>query len=89
MNELFGKHSGANREDFGVTHADDLLFIFKDVMGMTNAIRTWEDKKVADQMTTMWTNFAKHQNPTPSQSTGLVTWKPFNVRTCSIPQLPQ
>ncbi len=80
FNEIFGKATGADQEEFGVTHGDDLFFIFKDILNITDAVATDEDKAVADQMTTMWTNFAKHQDPTPYQDGDIVAWEPFNVR---------
>ncbi len=79
LNEWYGKETGADKEDFGVAHGDDLLALFK-LPGLEGAISTEEDEKVADQITTMFTNFAKHGDPTPYQDGDLITWEPFDVR---------
>ena len=79
LNEWYGKETGADKEDFGVAHGDDLLALFK-LPGLKGAISTEEDEKVADQITTMFTNFAKHGDPTPYQDGDLITWEPFDVR---------
>ncbi|KAI4500883.1 hypothetical protein M0802_004094 [Mischocyttarus mexicanus] len=77
----FSKIFGDDSLDYGVTHADDLHYLFpvgdqlfKDV------IPSKEDHKMIDIMTTLWFNFAKTGNPTP-ELTKIVTekWKP--VRT--------
>ncbi len=81
FNEFYGVKSGASGEDFGVSHGDDLFFLFDNLLNITDAIQTDEDKAVAEQMTTMWTNFAKHQDPTPYQDGDITAWEPFNVRT--------
>ncbi len=77
--DIFGKDTGASSEDWGVAHGDDLSFIFNKVFGIEGAIETEEDKDVMEQMTTMWTNFAKHGDPTPYQDGDLIIWEPFEV----------
>ncbi len=79
FNEFFGAASGASNEDFGVAHGDDLLYLFKDIPFMDGSINTDKDRKVADQITSMWTNFAKYGDPTPYQDGDLITWRPFDV----------
>jgi carboxylesterase type B len=76
FNEFLGKASGADKEDFGVSHGDDLFFIFEKALGLDNSIQTDEDKATRETMTTLWTNFAKHADPTPFQDNEIPTWKP-------------
>ncbi|XP_063540503.1 esterase FE4-like [Cydia strobilella] len=49
----------------GATHTDELFYLFH------QPFLTWLakiDRKMIDKMTTLWTNFAKHGDPTPSTS---------------------
>ncbi|CAH2084440.1 unnamed protein product [Euphydryas editha] len=55
-------------------HTDDLgyIFPFKDVYMNSTAF------KMIDQVTTLWTNFAKYGDPTPDDSLG-VKWVPYTI----------
>lgn len=65
----FGKYPGA-------THADELFYLFKlKVLLLTSLFET----KFIDFFTTLWTNFAKYGNPTPSVTSAIpVKWEPAN-----------
>ncbi|GFR78270.1 carboxylic ester hydrolase [Elysia marginata] len=61
----------------GVTHVDERAM----VMGLPNGTNPYrypvtskDDRKVAEMMTTMWSNFAKYSNPTPQPLAGGVKW---------------
>ncbi|PZC76537.1 hypothetical protein B5X24_HaOG200178 [Helicoverpa armigera] len=57
----------------GACHSDEILYLFKG--------NIWpfpinnNDKKVIEKMTKMWSNFAKHGDPTPTNDL-LVKWEP-------------
>ncbi|KAK7482264.1 hypothetical protein BaRGS_00026507, partial [Batillaria attramentaria] len=61
----------------GVVHTDELPFVFGDPVSNINifANRSWtdEDRLMSQEVMTMWTNFAKHGNPTPDPVEDLVT----------------
>ena len=89
VSEIIGALSGAENEDFGASHADDLLYLFKDTLGFDDAIITDEDKKVANVMTTLWTNFAKHQDPAPYHDDAIPHWDEFTGQKsclCIVPK---
>ncbi|XP_063635726.1 bile salt-activated lipase-like isoform X4 [Cydia splendana] len=50
----------------GAAHADELGYLF-DISYMKERTRD-EDMLIIDRMTELWTNFAKHGNPTPKPS---------------------
>ncbi|KAI2474067.1 hypothetical protein C4B38_000154 [Diabrotica virgifera virgifera] len=57
----------------GACHADELGYLFK------NALATDlkdEDKTSITKLVTLWTNFAKFSNPTPSGNNLNIEWKP-------------
>uniref|UniRef100_A0AAR5P4C2 Carboxylic ester hydrolase n=1 Tax=Dendroctonus ponderosae TaxID=77166 RepID=A0AAR5P4C2_DENPD len=64
-----------NNTHQGVAHAEDLNYEFI----MSDVTPTAADKKVIQKMVTLWTNFAKTGNPTPSSNSevleGLI-WEP-------------
>merc|ERR1740137_262617 len=43
----------------GVCHADDIIYLFKNKMGL-NSDESEIDTKMREQMVSMWTNFAKY-----------------------------
>lgn len=57
-----------------VAHSDDLgyIFPFKDIDMNSTAF------KMIEQVTTLWTNFAKYGDPTPDDSLG-VKWLPYTI----------
>ncbi|KDR12773.1 Esterase FE4 [Zootermopsis nevadensis] len=62
----------ANR-NYGVCHADDLIYIFPSGDTLLGTTLTETDDKMVDIMTTLWTNFARTGNPTPTPFNG-VQW---------------
>ncbi|XP_053600204.1 juvenile hormone esterase-like [Plodia interpunctella] len=70
----FAKH--LNNITFGgAAHADELGYLFD--MSFWKQISD-EDQLIVDLMTTMWTNFVKHGDPTPELSDLLTTkWTPI------------
>ncbi|XP_043683852.1 venom carboxylesterase-6-like [Vespula pensylvanica] len=74
----FSKIFGDDSMDYGVTHADDLQYLFP--VGeqlFPDVPLSKEDHKMIDIMTLLWFNFAKSGNPTP-EITETITekWKP-------------
>ncbi|XP_072946636.1 bile salt-activated lipase-like [Epargyreus clarus] len=64
-----------NITEGGASHADELGYLFD--MDLFRNTPSPEDQLIIDRMTTLWTNFAKFGNPTPSTSTVLpVQWLP-------------
>lgn len=57
----------------GVTHADDLMYLFS----LPADLDTEEQLRVKDYMVTLWTNFAIHGNPTPSANQA--SWKNLEI----------
>ncbi|CAG9795461.1 unnamed protein product [Diatraea saccharalis] len=56
----------------GATHADDLFYLFSQQI-----IPTLFESDIINKMTTLWTNFAKYGDPTPSSSELLpIRWPP-------------
>ena len=55
----------AKTEDFGVSHADDLLYTFKLDLGKMSALNTEDDRKFAANWISLISNFVKYGNPTP------------------------
>ncbi|XP_034829482.1 juvenile hormone esterase-like [Maniola hyperantus] len=62
-----------------VAHADDLPYLFPLQPGFGQEI-DMDSKtfKMIDQVTTLWTNFAKYGNPTPDDSLG-AKWLPYTI----------
>ncbi|KPJ08637.1 Aminoacylase-1 [Papilio machaon] len=64
-----------------VSHGDDLPYIFhiKLLTDINPKIATNSRAlKMIDQVTKLWTNFAKYGNPTPDESLGVI-WKPYTL----------
>ena len=73
-------YNSGNPEWWGVVHMDDRGMI----MGLPNGTNTFtypstndDDRKVADMMTTMWSNFAKCEDPTPQPLADGTKWPAF------------
>ncbi|XP_059057542.1 juvenile hormone esterase-like [Achroia grisella] len=65
-----------------VSHADDLPYLFPmtaifSLLGQ-KLDQASETFKLVDNLTQLWTNFAKYGNPTPDGSLG-VTWSPYTI----------
>ncbi|CAH2084415.1 unnamed protein product [Euphydryas editha] len=58
-----------------VGHADDLAYIFSNFKVDNMSPNTY---KMIEQVTTLWTNFAKYGDPTPDDNLG-VKWLPYTV----------
>ncbi|XP_038211385.1 uncharacterized protein LOC119831887 [Zerene cesonia] len=60
----------------GATHADELFYIFKTEITLP---MSFFEIDMTKKMTTMWTNFAKFDNPTPEATQQLpMIWQPSN-----------
>ncbi|XP_075211793.1 carboxylic ester hydrolase-like [Lycorma delicatula] len=66
-----GPHSSTfglsnSTEYFGVSHGDDLMYIFP-LKSMTSSRKylTTDERKIQQEMVSLWTNFAIHGDPTP------------------------
>ncbi|KAJ8954409.1 hypothetical protein NQ318_011083 [Aromia moschata] len=53
--------------DWGVSHCDDLLYLFK-TPAIFPEFKKTNDKLMIEVMTELWTNFAKYGHPTPENS---------------------
>ncbi|XP_049808718.1 fatty acyl-CoA hydrolase precursor, medium chain-like [Schistocerca nitens] len=61
------------QEDLGISHGDDLLYLFSNTSILPiPAERPKEDNEMAKIMTKLWTDFVKRGNPTPTDE--LVHW---------------
>ena len=64
---LIGSEIAEESSDWGVTHGDDLVFLFREANGIKKAIDTDEDMMTSENMLDLFTNFATHKDPTPFQ----------------------
>ncbi|XP_076162457.1 carboxylic ester hydrolase [Ptiloglossa arizonensis] len=80
---IFGDPSN----DYGVSHADELQYLFPVGEQLFQHIPLSEkDQEMVDTITTLWFNFADSGNPTPKVSKEVpIKWKP--VRTSSLEYL--
>ncbi|XP_034824712.1 esterase FE4-like [Maniola hyperantus] len=66
-------NTGFWHED-GATHGDEVFYLFDgDLFPM---VFSMDDRKMIEQLTLLWTNFAKNGNPTPEWSDLPFRWKP-------------
>ena len=65
-------------QKWGISHSEDLFYIFK---GFKDGIVTEEDKKTQKKILDLFTNFAKHEDPTPYQDDELPAWIPYDPET--------
>uniref|UniRef100_A0A2M3YZD4 Carboxylic ester hydrolase n=1 Tax=Anopheles braziliensis TaxID=58242 RepID=A0A2M3YZD4_9DIPT len=60
----------------GVSHGDDVFYMFHSALNATLE-QDADEHRVRDALVTMWTNFARHGNPTPAETDkNHVTWEP-------------
>ncbi|CAG9763665.1 unnamed protein product [Ceutorhynchus assimilis] len=87
---VFGYEGGtanATERQFGGTgHAEDLNYLFK--IGSKNSNFTKTDVKVSQMLVSLWSNFVKHANPTPSEDEEAVfneaIWNPVNATSSNF-----
>ncbi|XP_063991352.1 uncharacterized protein LOC135169896 [Diachasmimorpha longicaudata] len=78
----WSKLFGDEKRDYGVSHCDDLQYLFPqgDIFS-PGAQLTEDDGKMVDIITSLWYNFAKTGNPTPEITPELpVKWKPVRTK---------
>ncbi|KAF5288895.1 hypothetical protein FQA39_LY03774 [Lamprigera yunnana] len=62
--------------NYGVSHSDELIYLLN---FLSNNEHSSSDLKMIDIMTTLWTNFAKTNNPTPNEDKVIpLAWKPVS-----------
>ncbi|CAG9839137.1 unnamed protein product [Diabrotica balteata] len=67
----------------GVCHADDLGYLFQMPLESLNMHRGEKEIKAIRRFVKLWTNFAKHGNPTPKGNDFNLTWNPVNEEEVS------
>ncbi|PSN39205.1 Venom carboxylesterase-6 [Blattella germanica] len=72
FSELFGDPT----RDFGVCHADELIYLFPSQRVFANYTPSKEEEEMADVLISMWTNFAHTGDPTPTHSWKGAAWLP-------------
>ncbi|XP_066964902.1 juvenile hormone esterase-like isoform X1 [Macrobrachium rosenbergii] len=65
-------------DDFWVCHGDDVHYLFDSHFGLSPS-EYEDDQSLGSLMVKMWTNFATHQNPTPTDSLGFL-WEPYTLK---------
>jgi carboxylesterase type B len=69
-----------DNEHLGATHGDDLLSLF-DIILFDGGKLTGDDKLVSRKILTLWTNFAKTGNPTPTVTNEIpIKWEPVRSK---------
>ncbi|XP_046976283.1 esterase FE4-like [Vanessa cardui] len=77
----FSKNDGNVTGD-GASHADEIGYLFD--LSYDKATPSEDDQRIIDQITTLWTNFAKYGNPTPETTELLpLKWIPVTNETYS------
>merc|ERR1711892_936195 len=64
----------AAKEDFGVSHVDDLMYLFRVSFGNFSSINTEEDEKFVEIWQQLVVNFARYGNPTPVPLDNIPNW---------------
>lgn len=80
-----GGDEEAAKQDFGVTHGDDLMYLFRVSFGNMSTINTENDEKFVEIWQKLIVNFAKYGNPTPVQLENIPKWpKAQNSRAACV-----
>jgi carboxylesterase type B len=58
-----------------VSHIDDLFMLFTPHVIPVTVLYTDQDRYCSSAMVSMWTNFAKFADPTPSEQGSETIWK--------------
>ncbi|KAK7099063.1 neuroligin-4, X-linked-like [Littorina saxatilis] len=75
-----------NKDWQGTVHADELSYVFgyplADTQIVHSFVSSWtsDDKRIAQEMMTLWSNFAKYGNPTPNGVSSF-QWLPWTTAT--------
>ncbi|XP_069696467.1 esterase E4-like [Periplaneta americana] len=83
-NTSFSSFYGDETREYGVSHQDELLYLFPCKELMKNITLTDNDDKMRENMTTLWTNFAKYGDPTPRDG---VRWEPVSHSNIQFAEL--
>ncbi|XP_071539775.1 carboxylesterase 4A-like [Panulirus ornatus] len=68
-----GGRGGVDELSFaGVSHVDDLFYLFTGARTIWKSLEMEEDLKLRDIITQLWANFAATGNPTPDDSLGFI-----------------
>ncbi|XP_069694786.1 carboxylic ester hydrolase-like [Periplaneta americana] len=73
----YSRLSRDSNGDYGVSHGDEMIYIFPPNDDFPNSTYSAEDEKMVDVMMSLWTNFAKYENPTARED---VSWRPIKSR---------
>lgn len=74
--ELNGFKSLLQMDDVpGACHFDELFYLFNPQLLRLTTAKDSPAWKMRETMCNLWTNFAKHKNPTPDDQSNLVKWK--------------
>jgi len=75
--ESHSKLFGDAGHNYGVCHADELLYLFTLTTLFPNYKPSESDQKMTEVLTSLWANFAKTGNPTPETNAVISTkWDP-------------
>jgi len=69
-------HPEATKEDWGVAHGDDIMYLSKLVMKGQAMAQSEEDKRMVDIYRKLITNFIRYGDPTPVEYTDIPKWNP-------------
>jgi len=80
---------GQKPSDWGVSHLDDLIYLFNNTSTYPTLKTTDEDYKVSRIMIDLWTNFAKIGEPVQTLPDGKLNhlWKPVQTGTHDLEYL--
>merc|ERR1712037_598231 len=69
-------HPEATKEDWGVAHGDDVMYLSKLSMKGQPLGQSEEDKRMVDIYRKLITNFIRYGDPTPVEYTDIPKWNP-------------